>query len=68
MVSMEKPKKITIDVLAGMINRSFEHIDKRFDGIDARLDRIEQKVDLAQENRLSHMEEDVRKIKTKLDL
>ena len=48
MKSKTKKKKITTDVLAGMVQRgfldnkkSFEQIDSRFEQIDSRFDRVE---------------------------
>jgi archaellum component FlaC len=96
MVSMEKPKKMTLDLLAQMMNRSFEHMDKRFDKVENRLDKVEnkldkvevrlegvertlknvdfrleaveQKVSFNEDNRMNRLEEDMRKVKTKLNL
>ncbi|MDQ3076739.1 MAG: hypothetical protein M3Q63_01655 [bacterium] len=86
---MKKQKRITIDMLAGMMNRSFEHFEKKmnegFASVRAematkvelievkneladRLDTIESKVDINNGNRLSRLEDDVRIIKTKLEL
>ncbi|MBA3551074.1 hypothetical protein H0W32_02610 [Patescibacteria group bacterium] len=87
---MKKQRMITIDMLAGMMNRSFEHFEKKMDEgfallrgemttgfinvedrlnkVENRLDKIESKVDSNNENRLSHLEDDVRIIKTKLEL
>lgn len=42
---MAKQKSITIDDLAGMVQRGFLGIDKRLDGIDGRLDGIDSRLD-----------------------
>lgn len=66
----EKGKKITIDDLARMMNRSFEDIrenmasKKDLHEVKEQLDRIENKVNTNQENRISKLEDDVRVLKT----
>jgi hypothetical protein len=69
---MEK-KKITIDTLAGMINRgfegigrSFEAVDKRFDAVDTRLDRIERLVLVDHKRRIERLEMEMKELKDML--
>ena len=50
-------KQITIDDLAGMVQRGFDHADKRFDGIDERLDRIEKLIMVSHNRRTERLEE-----------
>jgi hypothetical protein len=37
---MSKKKTVTIEDLAGMVQRGFKDVDKRFDGVEDRLDSI----------------------------
>lgn len=73
-MTKEKGKKITIDQLAQMMKRSFEHMEQRFDDMDKRFDRLElrfdildSKVNINHENRISRVEDDLRVIKTKIE-
>jgi predicted nuclease with TOPRIM domain len=89
LLGMEKPKKITIGILAGMMNRSFEslttniqeikvdvseikvrisNLDSRLESVENRLESVEQKISFGNDNRMNRPEDDVRKIKSKLDL
>ncbi len=93
MIVMKPHKKITIDVLAGMMNHSFDHlenkmnegftsvnirvdkvesrlekVEKKLEDVDERLEKVESTINLNNENRLSRVEDDIRKIKTKLEL
>ncbi len=79
---MKKGKKITINILAEMLNRAFASVDARFDKIDgrfaamdirfdrleAKFDKMEQTVNINHENRISRLEDSTRVIRTKLDL
>lgn len=78
---MEIGKKITIEALARMMAKSFDHLEKRIDGVEnslrarmdegfaevnARLDKIEFIVTQNHENGISKLEDDLRMLKTKL--
>jgi hypothetical protein len=65
--------KITIDTLAGMMNKSFEHLEKKIDDVkdelkedikklDTRMDKLEN----GQERRITKLEDDMRVVKTAL--
>ncbi|MDQ3014495.1 MAG: hypothetical protein M3Q73_01375 [bacterium] len=77
-MTKEKGKRITIDQLAEMMQRSFKHIevrferleekfDKRFDRLELKFDMLDSKVNINHENRISRVEDDLRVIKTRLE-
>ncbi len=91
--TMELGEKITIDQLAGMMNKSFAHLEKRMDSIEEKVgtgfkelkgDIKEVKADIAEiddrlgiiegkfinnhENRISKTEDDMRLVKTRLQI
>lgn len=41
----KKPKNITLDNLAGMVQWGFLDVDKRFDEVDERFDNVDKKFD-----------------------
>jgi tetrahydromethanopterin S-methyltransferase subunit G len=69
-----------LEKFAIIINASFDDVYKRFDGIDKRLDNIEsrmaEKIDITRlegklfgySNRLEKVEDDIRMIKTKINI
>ncbi len=38
------PKKITLEALAGMINRGFRDVDQKFEGVDQRFNILEKSI------------------------
>jgi len=42
---IKKTKGVTIDVLAGMVKKGFDHMDERFNQHDKRFETIEKKMD-----------------------
>lgn len=49
----KKKKEITLDDLAGMVQRGFVGVDKRFDKVETRLDGVEERlknVEIGQED------------------
>ena len=64
-------KEITIDDLAGMMKRGFDHIDERFDQVDKRFEQVDKRFDNIEnkvnqiDKRLFSIEEDVAEIKIK---
>ncbi len=72
---MSTSNKITIDQLAGMMITAFTSLEKRFDKLESKVDKLdyrmevlESKITINHENRISKTEDDVRIIKTKLNL
>ena len=51
----ETAKKITLEVLAGMINRGFRDVDQRFEGVDQKFKIVDQRFD-DMENRFDGLE------------
>lgn len=45
-MTKEKGKKITIDQLAEMMQRSFRHMDERFDRLERKFDIMDAKVNV----------------------
>ncbi len=76
-----KENKITLEKLAIMIKTGFdgtatkqevtagfEGVDKKFGELEYRLDRIENLIIRGQENRIEKLEDNMRLVKTKLDI
>ncbi len=42
---MAKKKKVTIETLAGMVQRGFTGVDKRFDVVYKRFDSVDKRID-----------------------
>ena len=61
-----KKKEVTIEDLAGMVQRGFVQMDNRFDGVDKRLDKIENRLDKV-EDRLDSIETELIKKVDKVD-
>ncbi len=62
----KKAKKITMDVLAGMVQRGFSEMGGRFDKVDDRLDKVEGRLDTVEKD-IKSLREDFRKILDSLD-
>jgi hypothetical protein len=70
-MTKDQGKKITINQLAEMMQRSFAYleekmgigfkkVDERFDRLEMKFDLLEAKVNVNHENRITRIEEDVR--------
>ena len=55
---IKKTKGVTIDMLAGMVKKGFDHMDERFNQVDKRLDQ--------HEKRFEDLEQGQEEIKLKL--
>ena len=58
-------KKMTIEDLAGMVQRGFDGVDKKFEGVHERFNEVENKIEalrLEIENRLDSLEKRFQKI------
>ncbi|PIZ56453.1 MAG: hypothetical protein COY22_01060 [Candidatus Tagabacteria bacterium CG_4_10_14_0_2_um_filter_40_13] len=55
---IKKAKGVTIDTLAGMVKKGFDHMDERFNQVDKRLDQ--------HEKRFEDLEQGQEEIKLKL--
>ena len=55
---IKKTKGVTIDTLAGMVKKGFDHMDERFNQVDKRLDQ--------HEKRFEDLEQGQEEIKLKL--
>jgi len=55
---IKKTKGVTIDALAGMVKKGFDHMDERFNQVDKRLDQ--------HEKRFEDLEQGQEEIKLKL--
>jgi hypothetical protein len=60
---MSKKKTVTIEDLAGMVQRGFKDVDKRFDGVEDRLDRIEKLMLVDHKRRIERLEEQVKDLR-----
>jgi archaellum component FlaC len=56
-------KKITIEHLAGMVQRGFVEMEKRFDAVDDRFDRIEKLILADHKRRIERLEEQVKDLR-----
>ena len=56
-------KKITIENLAGMVQRGFGEMEKRFDAVDDRFDRIEKLILADHKRRIERLEEQVKDLR-----
>jgi archaellum component FlaC len=56
-------ERVTIEDLAGMVQRGFDGVDKRFDVIEHRLDRIEKLMLVDHKRRIERLEEQVKDLR-----
>lgn len=56
-------KKITIEHLAGMVQRGFGDMEKRFDAVHDRFDRIEKLILADHKRRIERLEEQVKDLR-----
>jgi hypothetical protein len=77
-----KEKRMTLDVLARMVQNGFKDVDVRFNAVDARFESLEKKVDDGFEKvdirltkienghigRIERLEDDMRVVKTKIGI
>ena len=60
-------KKITLDTLAGMIQKGFEEVDNRFEEVDNRFTEVDNRFEKIDE-RFNKIDDDIRYIHGSLDL
>lgn len=60
---MDKDTKNEFENLAGIIKRSFDHVDKRFDKIENRLERIKNLILSEHKRRIEMLETQMKQIK-----
>lgn len=63
-----KKKSITTEVLARMVQKGFDGVDKRFDKVDDKLDHIEKLLIAEHRRRIERLEIDVRQLKELLSV
>lgn len=56
-------KKVTIEDLAVMVKKGFDHVDQRFDEVDERFDRIEKLILEDHKRRIEKLEIGLREVK-----
>lgn len=63
-------KNITIDDLAGMINKGFDGVNEKFDGVNQRFDKVEDRLERIEKllitdhhRRIEKLEEEVKDLK-----
>jgi archaellum component FlaC len=56
-------REITIEHLAGMVQRGFGEMEKRFDAVDDRFDRIEKRILADHKRRSERLEEQVKDLR-----
>lgn len=62
---IRKTKGVTIDALAGMVKKGFDHMDERFNQHDKRFDILEKRFDIL-EKRFDILSQDHEDIKLRL--
>lgn len=67
---MAKKRKVTIEDLAGMVQRGFSGVDKRFDLVDKRFDMVDKRFDKIEKliladhkKRIDRLEREMKEIK-----
>lgn len=72
MIRKSKAKETTIDKLAMMVAKGFEHVDKRFDNVDKRFEQVDQRFEQVDKNfsrieaTLSTMQRDIEEIQREM--
>jgi len=64
---MENQKQnITIDDLAGMVQKGFDGVDKRFDKVDLRFDKVEARLETIEKLHIVNHRETIEKLETEV--
>ncbi|MBI2626584.1 MAG: hypothetical protein HYW69_03265 [Candidatus Nealsonbacteria bacterium] len=59
-------QNVTIDDLAGMVQKGFEGVDLRFDKVDGRLDKIEDRLETIEKLFIANHNQRIEKLETEV--